>query len=256
MTEDGPTAGLDPARLPRHIAIIMDGNGRWARKRFLPRIAGHRAGVKAVDRVVTYCRKIGVEALTLYSFSSENWKRPADEVGALMNILKEYLERELERMLREDIRFNAIGTLDTLPAFAREAVLGAMERTRDNKGMVFTLALSYGSRDEMVRAARNMARAVKEGRLEPESINEDTFSTYLDTAGLPDPDLLIRTSGELRLSNFLLWQTAYTELFFTDKLWPDIGDDDVAEAIAAFGKRERRFGKTTEQVTGGKGQVP
>ncbi|MBI5814935.1 MAG: isoprenyl transferase [Nitrospinae bacterium] len=253
MTDERLTAGLDLRRLPAHIAIIMDGNGRWAKKRLLPRIAGHRAGVKAVDRVVTFCRETGVGHLTLYSFSSENWKRPAEEVGALMGILREYLERELGRMLKEDIRFNVIGVREDLPGFAREAVESAMERTKNNKGMTLTLALSYGARDEMVRAIRKIAKAARDGALQPEDIGEEHISALLDTGDMPDPDLLIRTSGEVRLSNFMLWQTAYTELYFTDKLWPDFEGRDVAEAIAAFQKRERRFGKTTEQISGGRG---
>jgi len=220
----------------------------------LPRIAGHRAGVKAVDRVVSFCRETGVKYLTLYSFSSENWKRPAEEVGALMGILKEYLEKELARMLKEDIRFNVIGVVDDLPAFARETVLDAMERTKDRKGMTLTLALSYGARDEIKRAAKKIAEAARDGKLAPEAVDDALISSMLDTADMPDPDLLIRTSGEIRLSNFMLWQTAYTELYFTDKLWPDFTGKDVADAITAYRNRERRYGKTTEQITGDKGR--
>jgi undecaprenyl diphosphate synthase len=244
---------LDPARLPRHIAIIMDGNGRWAKAQGLPRIEGHRVGVKVVDQVVTYCRSIGVKALTLYSFSSENWKRPKTEVGALMKILKAYVTGELTRMLRENIRFNAVGALESLPRFALEAVQEAMESTKNNDGMTLTLALSYGSREEIAAAARRIAEDVERKVISPAQIDVDKFAEYLYTSGTPDPDLLIRTSGELRVSNFLLWQIAYTELYFTNKLWPEFTADDVAEAIASFQARERRFGLTTEQISGKRG---
>jgi len=249
MSHETAAARLNRANLPRHLAIIMDGNGRWARQRGLPRIEGHRAGARAVDEAVSFCRYLGIGALTLYSFSKENWKRPEDEVGALMGILKSYIARELGRMLREDIRFNVIGVLADLPAFAREAVEEAMERTRHARGMTLTLALSYGSRDEIVRAARSLAADAASGRMAPEAVTEESFAARLDTAGLADPDLLIRTSGELRVSNFLLWQLAYTEFYFTPKLWPDIGADDIAEAISAFQNRERRFGGTAASAS-------
>ncbi|MFQ5896433.1 MAG: polyprenyl diphosphate synthase, partial [Nitrospinota bacterium] len=191
---------IDPARLPRHIAIIMDGNGRWARRRMLPRVAGHREGVRAVDRVVTRCRELGVQALTLYSFSSENWRRPREEISALWGLLAEYLERELGRMLREGIRFNTIGHIQDLPGFAQGIVRRAEETTRNEREMVLTLALSYGSRQELVDACRRVAREVRAGRLEPEGVNAEVLEQYLETAGLPPVDLLIRTSGEQRLS--------------------------------------------------------
>jgi undecaprenyl diphosphate synthase len=253
MSFDALAANLDPARIPKHIAIIMDGNGRWAQKQGLPRIEGHRAGVKTVDEIVSYLRHIGVSYLTLYSFSSENWKRPPDEVSALMGILKRYLQRELEKMLSNEIRFNVIGRIDDLPGYARDAVAETMEKTKDNKKMTLTLALSYGSRDELIRATQAIATDVKEGKLNHEKVDEALISGYLDTADMPDPDLLIRTSGEVRISNFLLWQIAYAELYFTDKLWPEFGAADVTEAILSYQSRERRFGMTTSQITGDKG---
>ncbi|MBI4379197.1 MAG: isoprenyl transferase [Nitrospinae bacterium] len=226
----------------------MDGNGRWAKRRFLPRIAGHRAGVKAVDRVVTICRKIGIKALTLYSFSEENWNRPKDEISALMEILQRYLKKELDRMLKENIRFNTIGIIDNLPASAQNIIQGAKDKTETNDGMILTLALSYGGRREILDAARGIASAIKKNEISPEDITPILFQSYLYTQNLPEPDLLIRTSGELRISNFLLWQIAYTELYFTDVLWPDFKEDDILRAIIEFQKRERRFGMIGEQT--------
>jgi undecaprenyl diphosphate synthase len=251
-TED-PASGIDPARLPRHIAVIMDGNGRWATRHRRPRIFGHRAGVETVDRIVTFCRELGVAYLTLYSFSAENWGRPKDEVGALMGILKEYLKKELSRMIREGIRFNTIGDIAQLPDFAREAVEEAAERTRDEKGMTLTLALSYGSRQEIVAGVRKIAARIASGELSPDAVDETLLSASLDTAAMPDPDLMIRTSGEQRISNFLLWQSAYSELWFTDKLWPEFTEADMAEAIRSYQRRERRFGKTSAQMKGDEG---
>ena len=240
---------VDINNLPKHIAIIMDGNGRWAKKRFLPRIAGHRAGVKTVDRIVTICRKIGIKALTLYSFSEENWSRPKNEINALMEILKRYLKKELDRMLKEDIRFNTIGTIDNLPLSAQKIIQDAKERTKNNEGMVLTLALSYGSRSEIVDAVREIASDIKKNKISVEDITLGLFQSYLYTKDLPEPDLLIRTSGELRISNFLLYQIAYAELYFTDLLWPDFKEDDLLKAVIEFQKRERRFGMTGEQIT-------
>ncbi|MBI3814044.1 MAG: isoprenyl transferase [Nitrospinae bacterium] len=240
---------IDINRLPGHIAIIMDGNGRWANKKFLPRIAGHRAGVKTVDRIVTICRKIGIKALTLYSFSEENWSRPRDEINALMEILKRYLRKELDRMLKENIRFNTIGNIESLPQSAQDIIQDAKDKTKNRDGMVLTLALSYGARREIVDAVREIALAVKNNKLSVEDITSQLFQSYLHTKNLPDPDLLIRTSGELRISNFLLYQMAYTELYFTDTLWPDFKEDDLLTAIIEFQKRERRFGMTGEQIT-------
>lgn len=235
-------------KLPRHVAIIMDGNGRWAKNRSLPRIAGHRAGAKAVEEVVTAARQLGIRALTLYSFSLENWNRPKLEVDALMALLDEYIKKEVERMVRENIRLNTIGNPGDLPYSIQEVLNGAIKATKDNTGMVLTLALSYGSRQEILQAVQRCLRDLQEGRLAVEELSTDRFSEYLWTDDLPEPDLLIRTSGELRLSNFLLWQMAYTELYFTDVLWPDFKSNDLLDAILDFQKRQRRFGYTGEQV--------
>lgn len=253
MPPDELISKIDMSRLPRHLAIIMDGNGRWAQRGGLSRIEGHRAGVRTVDEVITFCRKICIEALTLYSFSMENWKRPPDEVSALMGILQKFLIKELGRMLKENIRFNTIGNVEDLPDFARDVVLDALRKTKDNTGMVLTLALSYGSRDEIVRASKKLAKDIENKLVRLEEIDEEKFSSYLDTRSLPPVDLLIRTSGELRVSNFLLWQIAYTELYFTDKLWPEFTSADICEAIISYQARERRYGKTKAQLSGGTG---
>ncbi|MFB3924964.1 MAG: isoprenyl transferase [Syntrophales bacterium] len=239
---------IDPAKLPRHIAIIMDGNGRWAKKNALRRIAGHRAGVKAVRTVVTACREMGIRYLTLYAFSVENWLRPQKEVNALMTLLGEYLEKELPTMLKNNIRLTTIGNVDVLPQKVREILIDSIEETSRNNGMVLNLALSYSGRDEIVRAVRKIMRDAGEKSFDPDEITMQTFSGYLDTSGIPDPDLLIRTSGEYRLSNFLLWQTAYTEFYFTDVLWPDFSRQDLNKAILDYQKRERRFGLTSDQL--------
>ncbi len=240
--------GIDPERLPKHIAIIMDGNGRWAKKRMMPRILGHREGVKTVDRIVTFARKAGISALTLYSFSSENWLRPKDEVSALMGILNEYIKNELTRMLREDIRFHTIGHIDHLPQTTQDLINDAKEKTKNNKGLILTLALSYGSQQEMLEAVKRIAAMTKAGEIGEGEIDEKLFESLLDTKDLPGIDLLVRTSGEIRISNFLLWQIAYSELYFTDTLWPDFKEDDLVKAIIEYQKRERRFGMTTEQL--------
>lgn len=250
MSADELEFKIDKTRLPMHIAIIMDGNGRWAEQRRLPRVEGHRIGVTRVDEIVTSCRKLGVNALTLYSFSLENWSRPSDEVSTLMRILKKYLIKELGRMIKENIRFNTIGNVEDLPGFVKEVISDAQLKTKDNTGMILTLALSYGSRDEIVRAAKKLVKDVENKLVRAEEIDEDKFSSYLDTRALPPPDLLIRTSGELRISNFLLWQIAYTELYFTDKLWPEFTPVDLEKAIISYQSRERRYGKTRAQVSG------
>lgn len=242
---------LDKGQMPGHVAIVMDGNGRWAKKRMMPRIFGHRAGVLAVDRIVSLASEIQLKALTLYSFSAENWKRPPKEVEALMDILKEFLLKEMGKMVKNNIRFNTIGRIDELPASAVECIDKVKESTRNNDGTILTLALSYGARNEIEDAVKAIAREAKEGRLDPEKIDHDVIGGHLYTAGLPEPDLLIRTSGELRISNFLLWQIAYTELYFTDVLWPDFQGTDFLEAIASYQKRERRFGFSSEQLAGG-----
>jgi undecaprenyl diphosphate synthase len=239
---------LNKEKLPKHVAIVMDGNGRWAQHRNLPRNAGHRAGVKSVDEIVTTCRRLGISALTLFALSTENLERPRPEVTVLMRILRHYLRKEAERMYQENIRFNTIGDLATLPRSAQLLIDETRQKTASCDGMVFTLALSYGAHAETVRAVRSVARLVQEGRLAVAEINEQVFAAHLDTADLPDVDLLIRTSGERRLSNFLLWQSAYAELYFTPVLWPDFRSDDLLRALLDYQKRERRFGLTHEQL--------
>jgi len=238
-------------KIPTHVAIIMDGNGRWAEARGWPRVRGHEEGAESVRVVTRACREAGVKALTLYSFSTENWKRPEDEVGALMGLLARYLIQERREILDNGIRLNAVGQLDRLPLTVRTALRELMHASRDNQQMVLTLALSYGSRHELVEAAKALAKKASAGRLRPDQIDERLFSAELQTAGLPDPDLLIRTSGELRLSNFMLWQLAYAELYVTDTLWPDFRRPELDAAFAAFGGRERRFGATGAQLRGG-----
>lgn len=228
--------------IPRHIAIIMDGNGRWASMRGLPRSEGHQAGAEPVRTVLTEARKAGVQYLTLYAFSTENWGRPADEVRGLFELLLKYLKGELDELVERGIRLAAIGDLESLPPLAREALEAAMELTAGGGELTLTLALSYGSRAELTRAARLLARAAAEGRLDPESIGPEDMDRQLWTAGMPDPDLLIRTGGDMRLSNFLLWQCAYTEFYFTPTLWPDFGAEDFQAALESFRRRERRFG--------------
>lgn len=239
--------------LPRHIAVIMDGNGRWAESRGLPRLSGHEEGANSVREITRACREKGVQALTLYSFSTENWKRPPDEVAGLMSLLARYLVEERAEILDNGVRLNAIGQVDKLPAPVRLALKELMHASRHNAqpgkpGMVLTLALSYGGRAEIVEAARTLAKQCQTGRLRPDAITEELLAGALGTAGLPDPDLLIRTSGELRLSNFLLWQLAYAEMYVTETHWPDFRRPQLDEALAAFGSRERRFGKTGAQL--------
>ena len=230
--------------LPRHVAIIMDGNGRWAEARGLPRVAGHREGSEAVRAVTRAARRVGIEALTLYAFSSENWQRPEEEVGALMQLLAEFLESERGEMMANGVRLNAIGDLERLPAFVREKLAEVRAETSRNEGLVLTLALSYGGRQELVAAARRAASA-RGAALEAADVE-----AALQTAGLPELDLLVRTSGERRISNFLLWQAAYAELHFSDVLWPDFRDAELFSAIADYQARERRFGLTGAQLAG------
>jgi undecaprenyl diphosphate synthase len=229
---------LSGARLPAHVAIIMDGNGRWAAQRHLPRVEGHRAGIDAVRETVETAARLGIRVLTLYAFSVENWKRPASEVSTLMLLLKRYLRSELNTLLRNDIRFRVIGRVDELARDIRDELGQAVERTSGSHGMLFNIALNYGGRAEIVDAAR---RAMESG-LRPEELDERRFSQFLYTAGQPDPDLLIRTSGEMRVSNYLLWQIAYAEIYVTETLWPDFRRRHLLEAVLAYQKRERRYG--------------
>ena len=234
----------DAPRLPRHIAIIMDGNGRWATARGLPRVLGHRSGAEAVRRVVEASCELGVKALTLYAFSWENWDRPAAEIRELKGLLDEFVRGEIPTLLANRIRLRAIGRLDQLPHDVLGNLHRAIEQTAHGERMTLTLALSYGGRQEIVDATRRIAERVRRGELAPEQIDEALFVEHLYTAGLPDPDLLIRTSGEQRLSNFLLWQSSYTEIYVTQKLWPDFSKEDLVDAIAEYERRERRFGRT------------
>ena len=224
---------------PQHIAIIMDGNGRWATRRGLPRAAGHRKGGEAVRRVVDGCIARGIPWLTLYAFSTENWGRPPEEVQGLMRMLNRFLQQTLPEMMQKGIQLRAIGELDMLPISCRNR----LEKTKHNKNLVLTLALSYGSRQEITRAAQHLAVMVAEGRLTPSDITSDLFASQLDTAGMPDPDLLIRTSGEMRLSNYLLWQLSYAELWVTPVLWPDFGEEELDAALEDYAGRHRRYGK-------------
>jgi undecaprenyl diphosphate synthase len=233
-------AQINLDRLPQHIAVIMDGNGRWAKKRRLPRIAGHRAGIGAVRQAVEACARLGVPYLTLYAFSVENWKRPHTEVKLLMALLREYLKKEIGELTKQNISLGVIGRIDRLPNPVQRDLQNAMEKTRRNTGMRLTLALNYGARAELVDAVRTLAHQLnRDGSIK---IDEDTLSRHLYTRGLPDPDLLIRTSGEMRLSNFLLWQVAYSEIWVTETLWPDFTQKDLFRAIIDFQKRERRYG--------------
>lgn len=239
MTEKNTS---DIKRIPNHVAIIMDGNGRWARKRGLPRIEGHREGAKAVQAAIRACNESGVQYLTLYAFSTENWSRPRDEITGLMNLLMQFMNENEPELHKNQIRLRAIGRLTDLPATV-QFVLQRLSRTTQNyKRRHLILALSYGARDEITQAVRAIARRVKNGELDPETIEESTVARHLFTDGIPDPDLLIRTSGEMRLSNFLLWQLSYAELYVTDTLWPDFRENDFFTALAAYARRRRRFG--------------
>jgi undecaprenyl diphosphate synthase len=244
-----------PADWPDHVAIIMDGNGRWASQRLMPRLEGHRQGAKSVRRCVEFCRRNGIGFLTLYAFSTENWQRPKAEVSGLMKLLSQFLDSELNEIHSHDIRFRTIGDMGRLPESLQTKLLAGIEKTHRNKTMTLTVALSYGGRQDIITATRKIVSAVKSGNLNDNDIDEGLFSKFLYTADLPDPDLLIRTGGEMRISNFLLWQSAYTELYFTSALWPDFDDNLFLEAIKSYAERQRRFGKTSEQVTAGGGVV-
>ncbi len=230
--------------MPRHVAIIMDGNGRWAVNRGLPRVAGHKRGAETVRRITEACRHLEIDVLTLYAFSDENWGRPREEVGFLMNMLGSFLRAEIATMKANGIRFRTIGRIERLPAAARKWVEKAVAETAGNTRMILNLALSYGGRGEILEAIKRMSAAGANA----EDLNEEVFSSYLDTGGLPDPDLIIRTSGEKRISNFLLWQAAYAELYFTDTLWPDFSEQELHAAIIDYQGRQRRFGLTQEQL--------
>ena len=234
--------------IPDHIAIIMDGNGRWARERSLPRIAGHREGINSVREITRLCGEIGIKHLTLYTFSTENWQRPKAEVSALMTLLLKTINKEVKELHKNNVKFTVIGDLAMLPRSTRKGLQDGIELTQDNGGLNLCLALNYGSRQEMIDAIQSLASKVQSGEMEPEEINEAIFSNALYTKGIPDPDLLIRTSGECRLSNFLLWQSAYTEIFITDTYWPEFREEQLMDAITVYQLRERRFGKVSEQV--------
>jgi undecaprenyl diphosphate synthase len=236
-------AGLDPARLPAHVAIIMDGNGRWAKKRMFNRVKGHEQGADTVRMAVRVSRELGIDVLTLYAFSTENWQRPETEVSALMSLLKRFLKSEKKDMLKHNIRLNTIGEVERLPNSVNAMLKETMQATENNTGMVLNLALSYGARSEIVRMVQQLSETVAEGKLRPEAIDEEMVSAHLYTRNIPDPDLLIRTSGEMRISNFLLWQIAYAEIYITDTLWPDFTKVEYLQILKDYQGRDRRFGK-------------
>jgi undecaprenyl diphosphate synthase len=239
---------INAKRIPRHVAIIMDGNGRWAKRQGLARMFGHRQGVETVHRITEAAAALGVSYLTLYTFSTENWNRPKDEVDALMALLVDTIAKETPTLMNNNVRLQTIGDLSRLPKVTYENFMSCIEQTSVNTGLTLVIALSYSARWELIRSTRLIAEAVKEGKMLLEEINEETISSYLTTSAMPDPDLLIRTSGELRISNFLLWQLAYSELYFTDCLWPEFTTEEFYRAIVDYQHRERRFGKTSEQI--------
>jgi undecaprenyl diphosphate synthase len=244
------SAQIIPDKVPQHIAIIMDGNGRWAKKKGMPRVLGHRSGVKSVREVTEAAAQIGVQYLTLYAFSTENWNRPPAEVTALMTLLVETIKGEIRDLNKNGVRLTAVGELESLPAGTYKTLLQGIEETKNNTRITLVLALNYSAKWEITRAARILAEQVRDGIITPEDINEHAVGSLLSTYGIPDPDLLIRTSGEARLSNFLLWQLAYAELYFTPVLWPDFGKKELHEAILSYQQRERRFGQISEQIVG------
>ena len=233
---------MESMRVPEHVAIILDGNGRWAKKRFLPRNMGHAQGIKTVERIIEDAFDMGIKYLTVYAFSTENWRRPKDEVDALMKLLRDYLKTCIKRANKNNMRVRVIGDVTGLSEDLREKIEQLEEASKGNTGINFTIALNYGSRDEMIRAMKKMAGDLLAGTLKKEDITEDAFAGYLDTKGIPEPDLMIRTSGEQRLSNFMLWQLAYTEFYFTDVLWPDFNKKELKKAVEYYNGRERRFG--------------
>lgn len=233
-------------KIPEHVAIILDGNGRWAKKRLLPRNAGHAAGAKTVEKIIEDAHNMGIKYLTMYAFSTENWNRPDSEVKGLMKLLRNYLSDCIERADKNNMICKVIGERSRLDADIVEKINELEECSKNNTGITFIIALNYGSRDEIARAVKRIAKDCEEGKLNSEEVNEETINSYLDTAGIPDPDLLIRTSGEIRLSNYLLWQLAYTEFYFTDVLWPDFNAEELKKAIVQYNKRDRRFGKVSQ----------
>ncbi len=239
---------VEKGKTPKHIAIIMDGNGRWAQERSQARINGHKEGIESVRDIVKVSSQLGIEYLTLYAFSIENWKRPITEVGGLMKLLEHYLKAELEELHENNVRLKSIGKMSSLPKVVQKLLRNAQEKTKDNTGLTLTLALSYSGRWDIVRAVQMIALDVRSGKVSPEDISEESFTSYLQTDGLPDPDLLIRTSGEMRLSNFLLWEMAYGEIYIVDKFWPEFRRHDLFEALYNYQNRERRFGKTSSQL--------
>ena len=241
---------IDLNRLPKHIAIIMDGNGRWAQMRGMPRTMGHRAGVEALKKIVRFCHEIGIKYLTVYAFSTENWKRPQSEIGILMSLLKEYVRKELDELHINNVKIGILGDISPLSEDVKEAINYACERTKNNSGLVFNLALNYGGRAELVNAVKQIVDDVQNGKLICSEINENTIEKYLFTRNCPEPELLIRTSGEMRLSNFLLWQVAYSEIVVVPECWPDFNENSLVEAVRIFQNRERRFGgiKKVEQT--------
>jgi len=248
MTKKHFREKINIEKLPQHIAIIMDGNGRWAKQKGEMRIFGHKNGVKSVKEITEACAELGVKYLTLYAFSTENWNRPKFEINALMELLVNTINKESETLNKNNIRLTAIGDLESLPKTCNRELMRAIEKTKNNKRMTLVLALSYSSRKEILNAVQCIAEEIKSGKLNSEDINEEILESRLYTKGIPDPELLIRTSGEHRISNFLLWQSAYTELYFTETLWPDFGKEELYEAILDYQNRERRFGMISEQV--------
>ncbi|MCB2428435.1 isoprenyl transferase [Methylophaga pinxianii] len=236
--------------IPRHIAIIMDGNGRWAKQRLQPRFMGHRAGVRAVEGIVKHCVATGVEVLSLFAFSSENWRRPGKEVNLLMELFSHALENQVKRLHKNNIRLNIIGDISRFSAPLQQQIADAMALTIENDGLILNIAANYGGRWDITQSVRQIANKIQSGELQPEQIDETLLASHLVTADLPEPDLFIRTGGEQRISNFLLWQLAYTELYFTEKLWPEFTAQDLDIAIESFSSRERRFGRTSEQLSG------
>ncbi|WP_207683491.1 isoprenyl transferase [Desulfonema magnum] len=236
-------AELDPAKIPAHVAIIMDGNGRWAKKRLANRVRGHEQGMDVVRKIVRAAREMGISVLTLYAFSTENWQRPKLEVSALMALLKKFLKSELREMMDNNIRLNAIGQTERLPDGVRDLLYETIHTTEKNEGMLLNLALSYGGRAEIVRMVQDIARKAKQGEIDPDAVTPELVADHLYTRGMTDPDLLIRTSGEMRISNFLLWQIAYSEIYITNTLWPDFGKEEFIQILKAYQQRERRFGK-------------